>query len=110
MSQYKLNIKIKETNYLTIKGKQYETFHSDFHLICLVYIISASGNSEDETDEREMFDTKLASIARGQVNPDWDILFGDGEQGADENLYIRDHGYTNTKMVCIECRYLYIQS
>lgn len=67
--------------------------NSDFHV---------SGNSEDETDDREMFDTKLASIARGQVNPDWDILFGDGEPGAEENIFINNGGFSNTKMV-IQC-------
>ncbi|XP_052255836.1 GATOR complex protein WDR24-like isoform X2 [Dreissena polymorpha] len=43
-----------------------------------------SGNSDDEGDLQELSDIKLASIARGQVNPDWDILFGDGEPGAED--------------------------
>lgn len=60
---------------------------------------SVIGNSEEETDEREMFDTKLASIARGQVNPDWDILFGDGEIGADGTLFVNGTEYSNSKMV-----------
>ncbi|WAQ94821.1 WDR24-like protein [Mya arenaria] len=45
-----------------------------------------SGNSDEETDDREMFDTKLSSIARGQVNPDWDILFQDGEPGGGDDF------------------------
>ncbi|KAH3698714.1 hypothetical protein DPMN_086261 [Dreissena polymorpha] len=43
-----------------------------------------AGNSDDEGDLQELSDIKLASIARGQVNPDWDILFGDGEPGAED--------------------------
>lgn len=45
-----------------------------------------SGNSDDETDDREMFDMKLASIACGQANTECDIFFGDGEPGPYKTL------------------------
>lgn len=40
-----------------------------------------SGCSDEETSDKEVTDKHLTSIARGQVNPDWDI-FGDGEPGS----------------------------
>ncbi|KAL4222635.1 WD repeat-containing protein 24 [Mactra antiquata] len=40
-----------------------------------------SGNSDDEIDDKEL-DSRLSNIARGQINPDWDIFFGDGEPGS----------------------------
>lgn len=40
-----------------------------------------SGCSDEETSDKEITDKHLTSIARGQVNPDWDI-FGDGESGS----------------------------
>ena len=39
------------------------------------------GCSDEEISDKEVTDKHLTSIARGQVNPDWDI-FGDGEPGS----------------------------
>lgn len=46
------------------------------------YAEATSGNSDDEIDEgKETYNSKLTNIAQGQVNPDWEIFFGDGEAG-----------------------------
>ncbi|XP_060562640.1 GATOR complex protein WDR24-like isoform X2 [Ruditapes philippinarum] len=41
-----------------------------------------SGNSDDDMEDKELFDAKLSNIARGQINTDWDIFFGDGDPGS----------------------------
>jgi len=52
----------------------------------LIWLPCHPGNSDEETDDKEMFDTRLSSIAQGQVRPDWDILFFDGEPGTADDF------------------------
>jgi hypothetical protein len=49
-------------------------------------------------EDKELFDAKLSNIARGQINTDWDIFFGDGDPGSfDLNEDIQD--YSDSKQV-----------
>lgn len=57
------------------------------------------GNSDEEIDDKEMYDTKLSSIARGQINPDWDIIYGDGEPGSFDMAEI--NSFSDSKQVML---------
>lgn len=58
-------------------------------------IDGTSGNSDEEIYDKEPYDAKLSNIARGQVNPDWDIFFLDGETGVYDLTGI--NGFSETK-------------